>query len=536
MIQKHLRGSIIFSLILALAVGCTAQKQPEAGKAPEAGQADNKTGESGSAAATNGPVYPFPGNVTLTRMGETKTTEEQKPPHHFFEEVEKRTGIITKDIGGAKMKSQEFNLILASNDLPDIWLNDWLNYPGGPQRAIDQGYILKLNDVIDKYAPNLKAVLDKNPNIAKDIRTDDGSYYAFPFIRSDFDRTSVGPIIRTDWLQELGLPEPGTIDEWYTVLKAFKEKKGATAPLTFEPKRLNSAGAFMGAYGVRTGFYLENDKVVYGNMQPGYKEYLATMRKWYQEGLLDKDFASIDSKTVDRKMTTGASGAVVALGSRTEVYDSSAKEAKSSATYAGVSNPTLQKGEKPKFGHLDNAYTGGFSGAISAKTKNVEAAVRWLDYFYSPEGSALVSYGTEGVSYTMDNGKVKFTELVTNNKDGLSADNARRIYGQSTNFPQIQKDAELSRSAIWIDAVNRWSDTDSQKHLMPPITHTTEESNEVAQIMADVDAYSLEMDIKFILGTTSLDTFDDYVNQLKKLGIDKAVQLKQTAYDRYQKR
>ena len=39
-------------------------------------------------------------------------------------------------------------------------------------------------------------------------------------------------MIRKDWLDDLGLEVPETIDEWYTALKAFKEEKGATAPLT----------------------------------------------------------------------------------------------------------------------------------------------------------------------------------------------------------------------------------------------------------------------------------------------------------------
>lgn len=53
------------------------------------------------------------------------------------------------------------------------------------------------------------------------------------------------------------------------------------------------------------GFYLENEKIVFGNMQPKYKDFMILLRKWYVEGLLDKDFASIDSNTVDRKMMTG---------------------------------------------------------------------------------------------------------------------------------------------------------------------------------------------------------------------------------------
>lgn len=191
---------------------------------------------------------------------------------------------------------------------------------------------------------------------------------------------------------------------------------------------------------------------------------------------------------------------------------------------------------KSKFGHLENAYPGGNSGAISAKSKNVESAAKWLDYFYSKEGSTLVTYGTEGVSYTMENGKVKYTDLILKNPDKLTVDQARQVYGKNTNFPQLQRDTESSRGEKWIAAIAKWRDTDAEKYAIPPITHTTEESNEIAQIMADINAYVLETEIKYILGTISIDTFDDNVNTLKKMGIEKAIKLKQAAYDRYKKR
>jgi putative aldouronate transport system substrate-binding protein len=261
-----------------------------------------------------------------------------------------------------------------------------------------------------------------------------------------------------------------------------------------------------------------------------------TMRKWYQEGLLDKDFASIDGNTVDRKMSTGGSGAAIQLGSRTEVYHNGTRETNPQANFIGIPYPTLQKGDKPKFGHLDNAYPGNFSGAISAKTKNVEEAAKWLDFFYSDEGALLAAYGTEGVSYTMENGKVKYTDLILKNPNKLSIDQARNTYGRSTNFPQLQRDTESSRGAKWIEAVNVWRNTDHQKHAMPPITPTSEETKEIVRIMTDVNAYLLEAEIKFILGTTPIDSPDDSVNQLKKMGIEKAIQLNQAAYDRYKKR
>ena len=107
------------------------------------------------------------------------------------------------------------------------------DFPGGPEKAIGDGYILKLNDLIDQHAPNLKKFLQENPDIDKMVKTDNGSYYAFPFIRGDeYLRVFQGPIIRKDWLDELGLPVPETIDDWTAMLRAFKEKKGAAAPFS----------------------------------------------------------------------------------------------------------------------------------------------------------------------------------------------------------------------------------------------------------------------------------------------------------------
>lgn len=111
---------------------------------------------------------------------------------------------------------------------------EWSNYPGGPEKAIKDGYILRLNDVIDQYTPHLKQYLNEHPDIDMQIRTANGSYYAFPFIQGDDKlRTYQGPIIRKDWLDELGLDVPTTIDEWHTMLQAFKDKKELTPRLLF---------------------------------------------------------------------------------------------------------------------------------------------------------------------------------------------------------------------------------------------------------------------------------------------------------------
>ena len=96
-----------------------------------------------------------------------------------------------------------------------------------------------------------------------------------------------GPIVRKDWLDELGLSMPETIDEWHNVLTQFKEKKGAAAPLAYHDNMLRN-GDFIGAYGIKMDFFIENGKVVYGPYDKRYKDFLTTFAQWYKEGLIDK--------------------------------------------------------------------------------------------------------------------------------------------------------------------------------------------------------------------------------------------------------
>ena len=68
------------------------------------------------------------------------------------------------------------------------------------------------------------------------------------------------------------------------------------------------------------------------------------------------------------------------------------------------------------------------------------------------------------------------------------------------------------------------------------IAETADETEELNRIMTDIDTYREEMTFKFITGQESLDKFDDYVESIKAMGIDDAIQIKQDALDRYMER
>ena len=116
---------------------------------------------------------------------------------------------------------------MASSDLPDVIQFNWTNYAGGPGKAISDGVIEDLYEYKDKI-PNLMKYLNANHDIKKIVETGDGQLFSFPFVRGDESLVvSLGLAVRGDWLKELGLEAPETMDEWENMLRQFKTKKGA---------------------------------------------------------------------------------------------------------------------------------------------------------------------------------------------------------------------------------------------------------------------------------------------------------------------
>lgn len=462
----------------------------------------------------------------------------------FFQEWQQRTGVNLQFIQPPANQAKEaINVLLTSGELPDMIEYEWINYPGGPEKAINDGYILRLNDIIDQYAPHLKQYLNDHPDIDMQIRTANGSYYAFPFIQGDDKlRTYQGPIIRKDWLDELGLEVPTTIDEWHTVLKAFKEQKGAEAPLTFlgvpNPLFGVEGGGFIGAYGTKKGFYQEGGNIKFGAQEPEYKQFLSLFRDWYAEGLIDKNLAAVDSETQDTNMIIGRSGASIwNAGAGIGTWLPILQEDDPSAQLVPAPYPVLNKGDRPKFGQLAPAIGSSGGVAISGNSRHVEEAARMLDYGYGPEGHLLFNFGIEGLSYEMRDGYPTYTDTILKNPDKWAPAQALAMYTRASYFGPFVQDTRYMEQYYTLqeqkDAVRLWSSTNAALHNLPTLPKTEKESTEMSVIMQEVNKVVDEMSLKIIFGIEPLESFDMYVDQIKSLQIDRAIQIQQQALDRY---
>lgn len=439
---------------------------------------------------------------------------------------------------------QKMNLMFSTGDTEDIVWDAWKHASGGPKKLLDEGLIVSLNPYIEKYAPNLKKLLQETPGLLEQISTDDGRIFMFPTIRLEpITRANSGFAIRKDWLDRAGLPVPETIDEWYTMLKTFQDmdmngnglKDECFVSMGFE-KTSQSMDNFAVAYGLVAGtdLYVKDGQVKYGAYEPEFKDFVAEMAKWYSEGLLDPEFSTQDSKQFDSKMVNDMGGAYYGSLSGNMGKFITARSDDSEYDLVPAPMPKAPDG-KVHTGISGYGQMVPHGASICSTNENIVETVKWLDWHYSEEGTALYNWGIEGQSYEVVDGKNQFTDLITNNPDGLSKDEADARYagGVLTQMP-IVEDPEVflalkslpqqkAASQLWCQADTSW--------LLSPLYFDSETTTENANIMSEIKTYVAEQFNKYVMGIESMDTFDQFQQQLKNMGIETVLANYQASYD-----
>lgn len=466
----------------------------------------------------------------------------------MYKEMEKLTGIKVRFVHPpAGQGAEKFNLMMASKEFYDVIEYNWDKYQGGASKALSDGVAYKLNDIMEKSAPNFTKLLNDNPDIAKAASTMDGSYYGFMKIQESAGNMYQGLIIRKDWLDDLGMEAPETIDEWETMLTRFKNEKGAVAPLTLMAGYFITASEcphFTTAYGIGEGFYVDdNGKVQFGPSQDVYKEYLTTLNRWYKNGLLDPEFATINGSASQARVLDGQSGAFYGtIGGTIGTYlDAWKARGETDIELIGVPQPMLKKGDLPEF-NSPVKQVGPPHAVITSQAKNPEMIASWFDYFYTGQGARLNSLGVEGETYTMNGDVPVYTDIISNNPDGLSvyealAQHARPQGGSPALLFEEPEEwlvqdypYESQRQALltWSESVER-----SLKHQLPNLEYSLEESDELSALKLDITSYTEEMIMLFIQGEQPLDKFAEYQENLKNLKLDRLLEIMQKAYDTY---
>ena len=103
---------------------------------------------------------------------------------------------------------------------------------------------------------------------------------------------------------------------------------------------------------------------------------------------------------------------------------------------------------------------------------------------------------------------------------------------------RLQKAKEAIINEATADCLDKWTVSNMQNHMMPLITQTKEETDEISSKTTAISSYAEEMWFSFISGETALtdESWDAFKKQLDDLGLQDVLAKKQAALDRYNAR
>lgn len=349
--------------------------------------------------------------ITLTffdkNTGDTFDNEVAK-------EITKRTGVKFEIQQPTGNPMEKLNLMLASGDLADIILmdrgSDLVN------KYIQAGSLIPLNDLIDKYGQNVKEMYGDTLN--KTRYSDGKNYYLANWYGLEKEPV-LGMLMRMDLLKELGVGEkvnngePFTAEEYYTLLKTFKEKYPTlngheTIPLTINAENIGSAlTTFKGMWGMKS-FYENDGKLQYDVKDTRYQEMLLFINKLYREGLIDKEWAVNKTQLWNQKLSNGYTFATVgaywdANEANNVLKKSDGAENVEKQFYAyKVAAPGVDASQTT-FGPRSSL--GWDAIGITSANKNPEKTMKVIDFLASEEGQYLLMWGIEGKHWEIADGK-----------------------------------------------------------------------------------------------------------------------------------
>ncbi|NHN28986.1 extracellular solute-binding protein [Paenibacillus agricola] len=390
---------------------------------------------------------------------------------------------------------QKVSIILASGDVPDL-----MRITGKSDyfKLAQQGAFEPLDELIKSSIPNLNAYL--TPEIMDSTRLD-GKIYGIPHRVAQ--KVGAGILMRSDITKELDLKDPVTVDDFYATLKTIKEKKnlaGLTAAAANPGAFTTSFLPFASAYGVDTRTVVKNGKLEFSVLQPEYKEFLTTMKKWYSEGLIDQEFSI--NKDVKDRMINGTSVFSTSYWADAFTIDKSMKDKKTSGTVKYITPITGKDGQS---GVPEEAVVGGSYWVIPKQAKNKQGAAEYLNYVIGPEGDQLLTYGIEGQDFKMENGKPVQTAEQSN------AINWRTLYFFGDTDPSFFARLGAKGFLPFYEPLIPFKRNREETVFSPSVEAFDSKSTELRN-------FGEENSLKFIMGKRSLDEFDKFVQEYNAKG------------------
>lgn len=448
---------------------------------------------------------------------------------------------------GDSVVSEQFNLMVSSGDYTDIISDGVSHYSKGYDAAITDDIIIDLYDLAKEYAPNYLYYLDTDPALRAALITDNGCLPTVATIYKEAGCENGGILIRGDWLKELGMETPETYDQLHDYVQACMEKYGAQG-ITIGNVMADCRGddsLYSYGYDLYAGGYNVIDgNVVYSYLNDNYYDYLRMLADWYQDGTLYSDFFNVQMGSTDKWFASGQCPVNTGTAANIATIESYA-DPSYSYELMPINAPKVSADDQLHFSWTDNfsRIKQQDSWAISTACQDPEGIMMMVNYLFSEAGQLMYNYGDEGHSFEYDeNGKPQYTELITNNPDGISYKDACYIYASAVASGHLPSIMDV-RAGYYYFGDEEWNvfdtfrtcDADGTYNLPTGVALNEEENQEYATLSSDITTYASTEIMKFILGQEELtpDTFETFRDTIISMGGNRMEELYQQAYERY---
>lgn len=545
----RLNRKILMTAALILSVGVTAC-------------GNNNAKESGSASPSTATQQSTASNDAGAKNEVIEvSTASQSDPYLKFDEgesfdknavydaYEKVIGvkITNKWVADVTQFKEKVKITIASDDLPDFLQVNATQL----KELTEAGMIMDLTDVYDKNATEeTKKFLTMDGGMQMKTATFDGKMMGIPSSYNPYNFQYL--YVRTDWLKKLNLPEPKTMQDVLTIAEAFKTKDpgGTGKPygiaVSKEPFKIDTGvtglRAFLNGYHAYENLWLEDasGNLVNSDIQPQVKDALKALQDMFKKGLIDPEFAVKDTEKEAELLYNNNVGLVFgASWTPAQLAKGAIKDGKVVQEWGVYPIPSIDG--SPTLNQIgigvDDYYV------ISKQAKHPEGVIRLLNEWIVVDNTMNPTDDQKTILFGKDK-KEKGSNywLLSPLRVGKQLDNNGEILPKAigTKDPSILQTADqkgrYERAMKFIDGtdINMWWETlisgpNGAVSHNPKILQNKEYLQNKfygapTPTMADRQEILLkkrdEIYFKIIMNQVSVDEFDKFVGEWKKLGGD----------------
>ncbi|ULO09015.1 extracellular solute-binding protein [Paenibacillus sp. 19GGS1-52] len=453
---------------------------------------------------------------------------------------------------------QKKSALFASGEIPDLLFNATKN----SDFVQFNGLFEDLSPLIDKSGTNIQKMFSERPELKALATQLDGKIYGAPRYKGIWPSSTASMFINKTWLDNLGLQVPTTWDELEKVLIAFRDgdpnKNGDNkdeVPMDFNPMGwdftpkllLGSLGLPL-SNGVTDGYFTEDAQVKDFYVDDRFKTLMQFLQKLYSENLINKEVVTQDYSKYQSLARGSGTTAKVGFTWGWETSDRVGNELKDQY----ITLPQLKQhadSTEELYWSNDNYYQNYGDNAISlsAKSKNKDAAMRFIDAFYEPTVSMQVLFGgmndtDKGIKdngdgtyqvlppadSSLDPGSWKWTTTFADNGPMYIADDIKSKLILGTDMQSV-----LKEKSVYDDLLKK---VDPLTNVYPQVfmKYSMEDTNAMAMNQANINNITDQKWAQWMTTNVDIDSeWNEYVTSIETSGLAQNLEIRQKAYQEY---